>query len=57
MEVDPMDVQAILRHEDFQTTLNHYVKSVPESVQQAMERFETLVRTVCAPKAGSDLQF
>jgi len=54
--VDPKDIQAILRHADFQTTMNHYVKSVPESVKHAMERLETLVCTTCAPKAGSDLQ-
>jgi integrase len=50
--VDPKDVQAILRHADFQTTMNHYVKSVPESVKKAMERFETLVCTKCAPESG-----
>ena len=48
--VDPKDVQAILRHADFQTTMNHYVKSVPESVKRAMERFETLLCTDCAPE-------
>ena len=47
--VDPKDVQAILRHADFQTTMNHYVKAVPESVKRAMERFETLLCTNCAP--------
>ena len=49
MGVDPKDVQAILRHADFQTTMNHYVKAVPESVKRAMERFETLLCTNCAP--------
>jgi len=49
--VDPKDVQAILRHADFQTTMNHYVKVVPESVKRAMERFETLMCTDCAPEA------
>jgi hypothetical protein len=55
MGVDSKDVQAILRHSDFQTTINHYVNSVPESVQQAMERFETLLCSFSAPD-GSDFQ-
>ena len=41
--VDPKDVQAILRHADFQTTMNHYVKSVPESARKAMEGLERLI--------------
>ena len=44
-------VQAIPRHADFQTTMNYYVKAVPESGKRVMERFETLRCTDCAPEA------
>ena len=43
MGVDPKVVQAILRHSDFQTTMNHYVKAVPESERKTMESLEHLV--------------
>ena len=51
MGVDPKVVQAIPRHADFQTTMNYYVKAVPESGKPVMERFETLLYTDCAPEA------
>ena len=54
MGVDPKDVQAILRPADFQTTMNYYVKAVPESVKRVMERFETLMCTDCA--SGEEAQ-
>ncbi len=38
----PKDLQAILRHADFQTTMNHYVKAIPESARKAMESLEQL---------------
>jgi integrase len=41
--VEPKDIQAILRHADFQTTMNFYVKSVPKSAQKAMENLELLI--------------
>ena len=43
MGVDLKVVQAILRHADFQTTMNHYVKAVPESARKAMENLEQLL--------------
>ncbi|MBI2817812.1 MAG: site-specific integrase [Acidobacteria bacterium] len=43
MGVDPKVVQAIMRHADFQTTMNHYVKAVPESARKAMEGLERLI--------------
>ena len=43
MGVDPKVFQAILRHADFQTTMNHYVKAVPESARKAMESVEQLI--------------
>ncbi len=43
MGVDPKVLQAILRHADFQTTMNHYVKAVPESARKAMEGLEQLI--------------
>ena len=49
--VDPKDVPAILRHADFQTTMNHYVKVVAASVKRAMERFETLMCVDCPPES------
>ena len=50
--VDDKTIQAILRHADYATTMNSYVKSVPESVQKAMERYEKLICTQYAPEAG-----
>ena len=41
--VEPKDTQAILRHSDFETTMNQYVKSVPKSAKKAMERLELLI--------------
>jgi integrase len=49
--IEPTDIQAIMRHADFQTTMNHYVKTVPESAKRAMGRLETLVCTDCAPES------
>ena len=48
--VDDKTIQAILRHADYTTTMNSYVKAVPDSVQKAMEQFEQLC-TNCAPEA------
>jgi integrase len=48
--VDDKTIQAIMRHADYSTTLNSYVKSVPESVQEAMERYERLICTQYALK-------
>jgi integrase len=41
--VEPKDIQAILRHSDFETTMNQYVKSVPKSARKAMESLESLI--------------
>ena len=43
MGVDPKVVQAIMRHAYFETTMNHYVKAVPESARKAMENLEKLI--------------
>jgi hypothetical protein len=43
MGVDPKDVQPILRHADFETMMNQYVKSVPQSARKAMENLESLI--------------
>jgi integrase len=48
MGVDDKTIQAILRHGDYDTTMNAYVKAVPESVQKAMQQFESLVSVNCA---------
>ena len=50
--VDDKTIQAIMRHADYAATMNSYVKSVPESVQKAMERYEKLICTQYAPEAG-----
>src|SRR5579872_2801429 len=38
------DVQAHLRHTNAKTTLEHYIKSVPESVRIAVESFDQLLK-------------
>jgi len=38
-------IQATLRHADYATTMNSYVKLVPKSVMSAMKQFEQL----CTP--------
>ena len=43
MGVQPKDIQAILRHSDFETTMNQYVKSVSESAKMALESLELLI--------------
>jgi integrase len=39
------DVQAHLRHANAQTTLEHYIKSVPESVRVAVESLDHLLKS------------
>jgi integrase len=39
------DVQAHLRHTNAKTTLEHYIKSVPESVRVAVESLDHLLKT------------
>ena len=39
------DVQAHLRHTNAKTTLEHYIKSVPESVRVAVELFNHLLKS------------
>lgn len=38
------DVQAHLRHSSSKTTLEHYIKSVPESVRIAVESLDHLLK-------------
>ncbi len=38
------DVQAHLRHSSSETTLEHYIKSVPESVRVAVESLDHLLK-------------
>ena len=38
------DVQAHLRHSSSKTTLEHYIKSVPESVRVAVETLDHLLK-------------
>lgn len=52
--VDDKNIQAIMRHADYATTMNSYVKAVPDSVQKAMEKFgEAVLCTLCAPELGA----
>lgn len=44
------DVQAHLRHTNAKTTLEHYIKSVPESVRVAVESLDHLLKS----KPGAD---
>jgi len=44
-------VQAHLRHTNAKTTLEHYVKSVPESVRIAVESLDQLLK---AKPSGSE---
>jgi len=46
------DVQAHLRHANAKTTLEHYIKSVPESVRVAVESLDSLLKSK-ADQAGS----
>ena len=39
------DVQAHLRHTNAKTTLEHYIKSVPESVRVAVESLDHLLKS------------
>ena len=39
------DVQAHLRHSSSATTLEHYIKSVPESVRVAVESLDHLLKS------------
>jgi hypothetical protein len=39
------DVQAHLRHTNAKTTLEHYIKSVPESVRAAVESLDHLLES------------
>ncbi len=45
-------IQAILRHSNLSTTMNSYVKSVPQDAVAAMRAFETACRKY-APHSGS----
>lgn len=47
------DVQAHLRHSCSATTLKHYIKSAPESVQVAVESLEHLLKEPPADGAVS----
>ena len=42
------DVQAHLRHSSAKTTLEHYIKSVPESVRVAVESLDHLLKALPA---------
>ena len=42
------DVQAHLRHATAKTTLDHYIKSVPESVRVAVESLDSLLKSKAA---------
>jgi integrase len=42
------DVQAHLRHSSSKTTLEHYIKSVPESVRVAVESLDLLLKSKTA---------
>jgi integrase len=42
------DVQAHLRHSSAKTTLEHYIKSVPESVRVAVESLDHLLKKLPA---------
>jgi len=46
------DVQAHLRHANAKTTLEHYIKSVPESVRVAVESLDSLLKSKPGADAG-----
>jgi len=45
-------IQAILRHSNLSTTMNSYVRSVPQDAVAAMRAFETACRKY-APRSGT----
>jgi integrase len=47
------DVQAHLRHATAKTTLEHYIKSVPESVRVAVESLDHLLKSKAGREAGA----
>ena len=49
------DVQAHLRHANAKTTLEHYIKSVPESVRVAVESLDHLLKS--RPEAAQGERF
>jgi integrase len=46
------DVQAHLRHTNAKTTLEHYIKSVPESVRVAVESLDRLLKSKPGDQEG-----
>jgi integrase len=46
------DVQAHLRHKNAKTTLEHYIKSVPESVRVAVESLDHLLKSKPGDQEG-----
>ena len=43
---DPMAAKGLLRHSSVSTTLNHYIKDVPEVTENAMHQVEELFKPV-----------
>jgi integrase len=50
------DVQAHLRHSSSKTTLEHYIKSVPESVRVAVESLDHLLKSKPGADAGGAIE-
>ena len=56
---DPLAANGLLRHENVATTMNHYIKDVPEATERAMQLVEQLcsvgVQSASQAAAGSNL--
>jgi integrase len=48
---DPMAAKGLLRHTSVSTTLNHYIKDVPQVTENAMNLVEELFKPVAAEEA------
>ncbi|HEY6306286.1 MAG TPA: hypothetical protein VIY49_18700 [Bryobacteraceae bacterium] len=48
------DVQAHLRHTNAKTTLEHYIKSVPESVRVSVESLDSLLKSKAGQTGSSN---
>jgi len=45
---DPMAAKGLLRHTSVRTTLNHYIKDVPQVTEKAMNLVEELFKPIAA---------
>ena len=52
IEKDPLAAKGLLRHSRVTTTLEHYIKEVPEITQKAMNKIETLCNQSATAASG-----